>query len=475
MEYKIGDVFSINLKRYGLFVAFQIADIDAQNGLLVVVLDDFANKPQTLKKVQGLKPLYNDHHYWKNRLFWGFMQDIAQLNPLHLGNLPVKILPENRQNAGWGLDKDGLDQLDYIYSWRKLPREITSKFKNKQRYAINIAQPQNEAFYENLARENPFSHELRASELNEPLLRYLERTPMITKAEFSDTLGTHLDVSRTYLDDLSIDASGVEKITLNRAMSRLMLSGDLGALKCVQCPFEGELLSLQLNLKSPDFSFAGLEKVRDLRLFGAREITIDIAKVARCTPEIRTALINGGNGNLKNTENFTQFKNLEWLWITDAFGFESLPPRSKMPNLRTLWLWSVPKTLATWAKKEYGKSCFLDCKQARDQRWIEANLNNLFGIWDGREGTSKAVAKKAMKAYSVAYKQIDEAVLEGEIAARAEEILAKFISEFNQIERKRGLDTLEAEEVWGALKKLGEKAGLNLAKIERLFDELREF
>ena len=108
---------------------------------------------------------------------------------------------------------------------------------------------------------------------------------------------------------------------------------------------------------------------------------------------------------------------------------------------------------------------------ARTDEWIKANLDNPLRDWDGREGTKPSVAKKAMKAYTDAYKKLSANKDKDE----ALNILKNFIAIFNEIDKKHHIDTLEREEIWDAFNMLGELTSLTIKEKENIFEDLRDF
>ena len=181
-------------------------------------------------------------------------------------------------------------------------------------------------------------------------------------------------------------------------------------------------------------------------------------------------MINGKNASLRNIEALVKFQHLESVWLSNLYNFDSFVKKTEMPNLSSITLWSVPKIVADKVKKEFKGIDELDIKQVHTDEWIKANLDNPLRNWDGRDGTKPSVAKKAMRAYTDAYKKLsanknkDEAVT----------TLQNFIAIFNEIDKKHSIDTLEREEIWDAFNILGELTSLTVKEKEEIFEDLRD-
>ncbi|WP_206159152.1 hypothetical protein, partial [Campylobacter showae] len=290
--------------------------------------------------------------------------------------------------------------------------------------------------------------------------------------------GKSLDISRTRLQQLVLHASGTEEITLNGSLWRLAINGDTSRLKSAHCPFDGELLSVQLELNGGEFCIRGLEKLRDLRIFSQRGEYIDLACVAASFPNLREIFINAQGGTLNNIDALAKFKHLKDVWLSDVYGFERFPTRAQLPHLKRLWLWSAPKSACEAARAQFKDIENFAVRQPRSKQWLAANLNNPLRGWDGREGVSAATAKKAMKAYIDAHKKLsalEAKPASSEFKTEKTEILKEFIAVFNAIDAKYSIDTMEREEIWEAFCKLAELAAVDAKAQDAIWETNAEF
>ena len=396
METKIGDLFAVKLKRRDAYFTAQI--LSAQMGLVALVLDGFTSVPPSLKEAAKLKPFYFDHHFWERGEFYLGTDEILDAEPVFIGNAASICEPSECVSL------QSTEQIYMQLAWNELPKDIRAKFKSARKQKLEISQPQSREFYADLAHKNPFCYEIKSTVWDENLKNFLEATPMMTQLELN-CAGKSLDISHTRLQQLVLHASGTEEVLLNGSLWRLVINGDIARLKSVRCPFDGELLGIQLELNGGGFCVSGLEKLRELRIFSQRGECVDLADVAASFPNLREIFINAQGGTLKNIDALANLKRLQAVWLSDVYGFERFPTRAQLPHLKRLWLWSVPKSACEAARAQFKDIENFAVRQPRSKQWLAANLNNPLRGWDGREGVSAATAKKAMKAYIDAHKK----------------------------------------------------------------------
>ena len=499
METKIGDIFAVRLKRKGVYFVAQILSGGDEAGRFAVVLDLFTKEPPGLKEAAKLKPFYFGHHFWEREEFYLSADEILDAKPVFIGNAAPICKPPRQASL------QNTEQICMQLAWNELPKDIRDKFKSASKQKLEIRQLQDREFYAEFARQNPFCYEIKSEIWDENLKDFLEATPMITNMELN-CAAKSLDISRTYVQELTLDTSGIQEVLLNDSLYRLTLKGDASRLKSVRCPFDGELLGIQLELNGGGFCVSGLEKLRELRIFSQRGECVDLADVAASFPNLREIFINAQGGTLKNIDALAKLKRLQAMRLSDVYGFDSFPARERLPHLRRLWLRSVPKTVCEAAKREFKDIEDIEIKQPRSDQWLEANLNNPLRGWDGREGVSAAASKKAMKAYADAHKTLSAIKAEpvskeletasknakaqtskkaaragkfdtasaGSAAARAK-VLKDFISVFNAVGAGRGIDTMEREEIWEAFCKLCELAAVSEKDREKIWETNAEF
>ncbi len=486
METKIGDIFAVRLKRKGVYFVAQILSGNDAAGRFAVVLDLFTKEPPYLKEAAKLKPFYFGHHFWEREEFYLSTDEIINAEPVFIGNAAPICKPPRQASL------QNTEQICMQLAWNELPKDIRDKFKSAHKQKLEIRQPQDREFYAEFARQNPFCYEIKSEIWDENLKDFLESTPMITNMELN-CAAKSLDISRTYVQELTLDTSGIQEILLNDSLYRLTLKGGASRLKSMRCPFGGELLSVQLELKGGGFCVSGLEELRELRIFSQRGERVDLADVAASLPNSREIFINALGGPKKNIDAIAKITRLQAIRLRDVYGFDSFPARAQLPHLKRLWLRSVPKTVCEAAKRQFKDIEDFEIKQPRSDQWLEANLNNPLRGWDGREGVSAAASKKAMKAYENAHKMLSAIKKEPETASKKAartgkfdiasadsavtraKVLKEFIAVFNAVGAGRGIDTMEREEIWDAFCKLCELASVSEKDREKIWETNAEF
>ena len=466
---KIGDIYSLYLKRWNFYVSAQIVVQDDSRGTIAVLLDIFSKEVPTLDALKKAKPFVLDHHYWHTTNFYLYIGELWAFNPIFIGNSTPIDTPTNEH-----LSTFGMEQFSLQYQWNQLPDDFKKSFKEQspRNKTIKISRSENKDFYTSLLQEKPLAYEVKSCIFDAQLQSFLKENQQVSDLELEEVDEAIVDISASGIDSIVIRDSYIEKIVLNRYIQTLYTLGDFSAIKEIVCPFEGELLHLGLsNFNSGYLKFKGLGEVRSLNIFSDKNYSVDIAEIANTFPNLEFLKINGQNASLRNIEALAKLQHLESVWLSDLYDFDSFVKKTEMPNLRSISLWSVPKVVTDKVKKEFKGIDELDIKQARTDEWIKANLDNPLRNWDGREGTKPSVAKKAMKAYTDAYKKLsgnknkDEAVT----------TLQNFIAIFNEIDKKHHIDTLEREEIWEAFKILAELTPLSVNEIEDIFEDLRDF
>ena len=368
-----------------------------------------------------------------------------------------------------------MEQFSLQYQWNQLPDDFKNSFKEQspRDKTIKISRSENKDFYtSSLLQEKPLAYEVKSCIFDAQLQSLLKENQQVSDLELEEVDEAIVDISASGIYSIVIRDSHIEKIVLNRYIQTLYTLGDFSAIKEIVCPFEGELLHLGLsNFNSGYLKFKGLGEVRSLNIFSDKNYNVDIAEIANIFPNLEFLKINGQNASLRNIEALAKLQHLESVWLSDLYDFDSFVKKTEMPNLSSISLWSVPKIVADKVKKEFKGIDELDIKQARTDEWIKANLDNPLRNWDGREGTKPSVAKKAMKAYTDAYKKLSANKDKDE----ALKTLENFIAIFNEIDEKHHIDTLEREEIWDAFNMLGELTSLTIKEKEEIFENLRDF
>ena len=92
----------------------------------------------------------------------------------------------------------------------------------------------------------------------------------------------------------------------------------------------------------------------------------------------------GKPGYIRNLAEISKLYDLETLTIDDLFGFsaENFPRPESLPELRHLWIESIPADAGKMIKKIYkGKIQDLSVLKLRSDEWLHENLNNPLRHW----------------------------------------------------------------------------------------------
>lgn len=135
----------------------------------------------------------------------------------------------------------------------------------------------------------------------------MAENPLISKINILKNASKIVHVSKTSLDELRINVTGIEKIILNREMFELTLKGDFSSFKEVVCPFDGKLLHLNLDTDERFSAFSGLKKVQFLRVDFKNSLDIiELTKVLTDTPKL-WLISNEGDFRRRKTANSLGF------------------------------------------------------------------------------------------------------------------------------------------------------------------------
>lgn len=484
---QIGDVFAYYLERYGVYCPCQVM-YETPNEVAILFFNHFSEEIPTMEIIKKSPLLRKNHHSWKDSVF-AFWVDKNELENFHFIE-NQKIITPKPENEFYV--EPEYDQINYQYAWQQLPQYIQDNYKSfdknkldeyknlpqylrenlsqRHRRAIILEEKKSLSELRQIKDENYFSYEIESCFYDDDLAQLLVENRLVTQLEIKENASKIVDVSKTALTRFSINVTGVEKIILNREISVLSLSGNYDDLTEIQCPFDGRLLALYIGIKDKFSAFSGLEKVLSLRVDFVKNL--DIKEVKKVATDVRSLWLMSGGGKLQNILELKAFSKVRFIWLSDVFGFDEFPEKENFPQLQTLRLWSIPKSIGDKVKKEYKGIDDLEIKQLRTEEWLKANLENPLRHWDGREGNTQAKAKKAMKAYADTYKKLNQKGISNDEKL---ELLKAFIQVFNQIDAKWGIDTLEREEIYDAYKNLVQLTSLDNKSAESLFESLQEF
>ena len=126
-ELKIGDIYSLYLKRWNFYVSAQIVVKDDSRGTIAVLLDIFSKEVPTLDALKKAKPFVLDHHYWHTTNFYLYTGELWAFNPIFIGNSTPIDTPTDEH-----LSTFGMEQFSLQYQWNQLPDAFKKSFKEQR-------------------------------------------------------------------------------------------------------------------------------------------------------------------------------------------------------------------------------------------------------------------------------------------------------------------------------------------------------
>ncbi|MBN1799690.1 MAG: hypothetical protein JW822_14030 [Spirochaetales bacterium] len=314
---------------------------------------------------------------------------------------------------------------------------------------------------------------------DENVIEYLESRRLIKTLKWSGHNQNDIDIRKTHLQNFAIEINtGTCVIRLNKDVKSLEISGSTPLKKIhIDHPQEGRLLRIYLDMKDQELPDFNLPRLTDL---GFKNVSgIDIQSISSYYPRLRSLRISGVPGNIRNIHMLDKIKTLESVFLHDIFGFrgDDFPDTKQLPDLYTVYITSFPAHAKKTLQEKLKDCPNLHISKARSEDWLEANMNNPFRGWDGREGMKSSCAKTAFNAYKQACSRIMRLLKTRSNDNDFKEILSDFVQSFNKIHEKQILETIEREEVGDVYALLLEKAGhtFDQKPYTGWFDQWRDF
>lgn len=493
---KLGDIYCIKSQRYNKWAAYQVVEEDDKKVALMALDWFFADLPSE-NQMLNIKPLdfrgridicYTMYKGVPNRFVYvGNMNPLVVKEVIAYGNWPVDYLIH-----------------EIKYSWKQYSEDEINNYRNseKSNEIINICgkEMKRRTSYISLAENlfepslsRPFDGEIENfsnwSELNKlgalteiryegsdkNILNYIVNRKMIGTLNWIRHGKKKIDISKTNLITLAIDPENLEKLILNENLRWLAFNSkedDLSKLQ-IEDKNKGQFLSLNVNLKG--------EKVPNLKISNLSRLylwtkNLDAKTIVDNYPNLESLHIWGGFGNIYNISELGRLKKLRHLQLKDLFGFkaEEFPRFNELESIENLWLTGMSLEVCKIIKKEYKDCLELRISQAHSEKWIEANLDNPFRDWDGRENIPARQAKAAFNAYKKAMSDLSKISSPKENVEVINEILKTYVLTFNKM---KSIETIEREEIADNFYMLLKKS--NLQGDEKLymdlFDQWRDF
>ncbi|MGW6376072.1 hypothetical protein ACWFRB_08405 [Rhodococcus sp. NPDC055112] len=501
-----GDVLVFPLERIGRYGACQVVAVDESRDLATAaVLAWTGTEDPDVTTLAGVPRMVRDYMFWTPE---EMLRNVPLTVPAayrRIGSLPVTGETVSRAYFSWEFDRD----VERQYRWDSIPAETRTAFAaalNGDEVATTPGltySSSGEQFEARLAHARRFSDDagyrigddfrlesLRAwptlyqVELHawrDDLLPFLESSPLVKELTLTGHGQRELDFSRTHLDQLTIDITGLQRLVLPPSLDHLILRGEgvvnsfdsldalIGELS-VEEPAAEPMLQvvaeqdgrwIAVNLSGTVPPVCGLERAHGLRISAIEEL--ELGDVAEHFPGVSWLHLFGAPGLLDELDGLQRLPQLKTLWICDLFGYDSsdFPGPDELPSLTGLDLDSIPADVATGVRARYRKvpRVELTVRKPRKPEWLAENLENPLRRWDGRDGIPRAVSNKARTAFVAALRQVRDAAGTDEPAhaVAVSTAVTEFLDTIATLNRKHQfLYTLERDEVVDAVGALTE-------------------
>lgn len=486
----VGDIYAIWNGEIEKWSLLQVIEQNEKKEFILLDLDQFYDKIPEENELVALKALMINHHRWTGMYSYArTKQDEVPESVVFVQNLaPIVTVRQIKENhtSNHSFSAWEANELQRIlqYYWLQLPETVIEAFKRAifptVKEGERVPYVGSHRFIEeadnyDLAKLDEFFqiYDIRFTGKSSDLIRKYEERALFTHLEWKQHGQKVVDLSNTHLLSLEIDATGLEKLILNKRIREVRLTGDLSQLNNLQVihPRQGKFIDLTIfsekNFEIPDLNLPQLSRL-SLKLDA-----IDLKQIRAYYPHLQNLSCWGNPGVLSNIQALCGFKSIVSVFLCDLFEFAAsdFPQPEELPGLESLVLSSIPREVGVHVKQHFKHLPYLDVRKLRNDKWLTENLHNPFRGWDGRDGISAAHAKKAANAFkklnTAIDKNTDKQVL---IAAFVE-----FVQVFNGIQKKSKIETMEVDELTKVYMDLAKKAALDVKEMYTLLENEIDF
>lgn len=484
---QVGDVYALQERETGKWFTFQIVQIGEKLGeeyAVYVDLDYWSEKMPEESDLIKMSYLRLNHHSWKNEIVncWApikFFPSYAML----IGNMTIRPIEECNRFGNW---TDGIQQK-WQYKWDKLPKDEVLAFKdalgkwNKGETIIVAGKEMNKNLYglfdDTLSAVKDFSEldkfpglaRISTSKDYPQLIPFLERRYLVSELVWDHCPRRELDLSRTHLEELEISGIDVEVIHLPSNIRKLTLKGKLSPNLRIHSPNDGYYMALWVEMQDGFIPDIGLSRLTELHLDRIQDYSMQ--GIPSRFPCLRWFWLTGKPGYIRDVSEIAKLPELETLTFWDLFGFsaDDFPRPESLPELRNLWLESIPAEAGKIIKKLYkGKNRDLQVLKLRSDEWLHENLNNPLRHWDGSDFIPKSKYTKSVALWKETRRRIIEEMSHPEFDfSTIERIAIDYIEGFNKLDRRSSfIETEEREDIINAFEQILDEVGFHQGREE---------
>lgn len=500
MQPKAGDVYCVFVEKLNKYTACQITklynDKIFKNKLRAALLelDWIGDDLPSEDEMKNMKPLYCDFMFNSGIKYYNISPKVP-LHFIYAGNIPPLFDDDSTvYTSAWNVGNSIYRQM----RWSEIPEELRNKFKAAHKSDERVTFMGREIKVNSSSIYDSTVDFGKASELavlpcliridcekgHDGILEFLEKNPFIGYLNMKNHNQTSLDFRESHLTELSIQMDCVETLYLNNDLERLILLGDTSHPFTTHAKDDGKWLEVQFN--KTVVCDCGIPRLGKLHCTQIEEF--DMKNISSAYPDIKELRIWGKPGYIRNFKSVRLLKKLQEFSTFDLSGFsgEDIPLPEELPNLKLLWMASLPRDAAKKVKILYKKQVEagldLDITKARKPEWFAENLDNPFRGWDDREHISTANAKKAAAIYKTTRSDILSLVdiKCSDLQSGLEKIVSDYTEAFNKIDKRTTvIETVEREEIYKVLCELLElipqEISFNKNSLLETFDNKRDF
>lgn len=312
-------------------------------------------------------------------------------------------------------------------------------------------------------------HEITFTGSDPGLTAWLATRPILMKLMWDAPGLARIDLAKSRLSEVMLgDLAAVEEIVLAPTIETLSLRGAVHPRLRVRHPRNGRGLSLiRADAGTASPVVAGLEELEGLEVWGCRSLAAGALEGYR---ELRSLSIHGGPETDLDPENLAGLRRLERLELRDlyAFDFATLPVAAAWPSLRSVEISGLRKTAVPLLKERLAGIADVAIRGGKSDEWLTANLDNPFRDWVDQDASK---GRAAARSWTKRRTEIGAAPT----PAKKKAVLKAFIGDFNALDAKQGLDTIDREETAEAFAQLADAAGFTRDEADELFAAWRDF
>lgn len=508
-----GDIFCRQEPTTGRYFAFQIIrpgkPDDPDSDTAYLLLDYFDEHQPQESDLKGMKPFINNRWFFEGKEDY-LRADTADFpkDAQWVGNIPPLKTGVCNRFGNWRTGRELIAEQE----WLEIPEEQRRRFKEALSDTSEITIG-GEAFRRNKSHicdsllsvltdfekelyDFPAAYGFNAERYYPQLIPFLEtRQTCQGLLTWKNHHQKSLDLSKTYLGDLKLDADGLLELILPRKCIRLTLMGKIHPDLRIRTQDDGEKLAIVINVSEQE------QIIPDLKLPTLRRLVIeaidnvDLSRLPDYYPRLDWLRLDGRPGNVSGVEALGRLSELESLMMKELFGFtyDEFPQPGSNPKLQKLWLESVPQEAGVQIKKAFkGKLEKIGVTKLRKPEWLAENLTNPLRHWDGSEFVPASKAKKAFQIYRDFRRAALAAAQDfltdknaSKLSASLDELAKEYVLAFNKLNGRNGfIETDEREDICAAfdvilrdVQELASETGFKIDadRIEEIMDEHRDW